>query len=72
MNININLDLVMDENATYYEGYNAGRAAALSRGGTNGAEWFAEQRNLAGNLREIFIDAFNEGLDSTNEYQDND
>jgi hypothetical protein len=54
----------MDENKTYDEGYSTGCAAALSRGGTKGAEWYADARNLTGNLREVFIGAFNEGLDS--------
>lgn len=47
----------------YEEGLACGRAALLSRGGTYGAEWYADNRNLTGEQREEFVIGFNDALD---------
>lgn len=47
----------------YEEGLACGRAALLCRGGTYGAEWYADNRNLTGEQREEFVTGFNDALD---------
>ena len=49
---------------SYREGFELGLDAARSRGGTRGAEWYADNRNLQGDAREEFIEGFNEALDA--------
>lgn len=47
----------------YREGLECGRSAAFSKGGTRGAEWYADNRSLQGEARDEFISGFNEGLE---------
>lgn len=47
----------------YEEGLACGTAASLALGGTYGAEWHADNRNLTGEEREEFVMGFNDALD---------
>lgn len=44
-------------------GYSDGETATRTRGGTRGAEWFADQKQLTGTIREAYIEGFNQALD---------
>ena len=48
---------------SYKEGLECGMGALLARGGTRGAEWYADNRNLINEKREEFISGFNEALE---------
>ena len=49
----------------YREGLEYGRSASLSRGGSRGAEWHADNKSLQGEARDEFISGFNEGLEES-------
>lgn len=61
------------DNETHWlrEGEDAGRSALLSRGGTRGAEWHADQRKLEGDARRAFVAGFNEVLDNAQPQEEN-
>ena len=61
----ITIDQITMTEQFYQEGHQCGTSAALSRGGTRGAEWFADNRSLTGEERDEFIRGFNDGLDDS-------
>ena len=54
------------------EGRKDGEVATRTRGGTRGAEWMADQKNLTGTLREEYISGFNSALDEAEQNNRNE
>ena len=55
------LDAMEDE--YWHKGYKDGEAATRTLGGTRGAEWNADQKNLKHSIRGAYIAGFNQAID---------
>lgn len=65
-------DQLTESESPYEIGYQYGVTATRSRGGSRGAEWHADAKELTGTEREGFIEGFNQALDDNTNDDDDD